>query len=156
MRTDVIVARSTLSTVAHYGVATVLLNLIWEFAQLPLFTFAPSISGRDVIIDVLFCTVGDAIIAQFSLLLAIGLFGLGRWPASRFGPVALSAIFFGLVYTGLSEWVNVNVRHAWAYSEWMPVLPGLGIGLSPLLQWLIVPVMGFAWIHYRARSHAGL
>jgi hypothetical protein len=35
---------------------------------------------------------------------------------------------------------------SWAYSDWMPVIPiaGLSIGLSPLLQWIVVPAAAFA------------
>jgi hypothetical protein len=38
------------------------------------------------------------------------------------------------------------VRASWAYSDWMPVIPiaGLSIGLSPLLQWIVVPAAAFA------------
>jgi len=31
-----------------------------------------------------------------------------------------------------------------AYSEIMPLVPSTGIGLSPLLQWLIIPSLAFA------------
>ena len=27
----------------------------------------------------------------------------------------------------------------WSYSPLMPVVPGLGVGLSPLVQWLVLP-----------------
>jgi hypothetical protein len=33
----------------------------------------------------------------------------------------------------------------------MPVLPFLGTGLTPLLQWLFVPGLAFAIIGYRYR-----
>src|SRR5713101_7282893 len=48
---------------------------------------------------------------------------------------------FGVAYTVFSEWRNVTVHSEWTYSDWMPVLSllGLKIGLSPLLQWAIVP-----------------
>jgi hypothetical protein len=52
---------------------------------------------------------------------------------------------FGIGYTVFSEWLNVVIRAAWAYSEWMPVIPLFGhkIGLSPLLQWIVVPAVAF-------------
>ena len=55
-------------------------------------------------------------------------------------------IAFGLAYTVFSEWLNVVVRAAWAYADWMPIIPiaGLRIGLSPLLQWIVVPGAAFA------------
>jgi hypothetical protein len=59
-------------------------------------------------------------------------------------PVGMLAIAFGLAYTGFSEWLNVYARRSWAYSDLMPVIPfaGYRIGLSPILQWILVP--GFA------------
>src|SRR6266446_4244315 len=36
----------------------------------------------------------------------------------------------------------VVVRH-WAYSPLMPVLPGLGVGVLPSLQWMLVSTAAF-------------
>ena len=44
----------------------------------------------------------------------------------------------GIAYTAGSEWYNVYEIGAWAYSPHMPLI--VGIGLAPLLQWLVVPV----------------
>ena len=43
----------------------------------------------------------------------------------------------GFGYTVLSEWYNTNVSKAWEYTSSMPTL--FGIGVTPLLQWLILP-----------------
>jgi len=75
-----------------------------------------------------------------------------RWPA--FGwRMAVSAIAFGVAYTILSEWLNVQIRRSWSYAAAMPVLPWLGTGLAPLLQWLVVPGLAFA-ITARQYRHA--
>jgi len=55
------------------------------------------------------------------------------------------AVLFGVSYTVFSEWLNIEVRQAWAYRDAMPVVPVLGAGLSPVLQWIIVPLAGFWW-----------
>jgi hypothetical protein len=52
----------------------------------------------------------------------------------------------GAAYTILSEWLNVEIRRSWSYTATMPVLPFLGTGLTPLLQWLIVPTLALAII----------
>jgi hypothetical protein len=57
--------------------------------------------------------------------------------------VMLAATILGLGYTVYSEWLNVNVRETWAYTAWMPRIPPLGTGLSPLLQWIVVPGLAF-------------
>jgi hypothetical protein len=49
-------------------------------------------------------------------------------------------------YTVFSEWLNIVVRASWDYSERMPVVSALGlrVGVSPLLQWIVVPSAAFA------------
>ena len=48
-------------------------------------------------------------------------------------------VVLGLGYTVFSEWYNVYRIGAWAYAEIMPRI--LGIGLTPLLQWVVVPIV---------------
>ena len=54
------------------------------------------------------------------------------------------AVAFGIAYTIYSEWLNTTVRQSWAHSPLMPVLPLIGTGLSPILQWLVVPSLTLA------------
>ena len=49
------------------------------------------------------------------------------------------ATAFGLIYTAYSEWVNVYQIGSWGYAPDMPLV--FGIGVSPLLQWLVVPLV---------------
>ena len=41
-------------------------------------------------------------------------------------------------FTAWSEWYNVYRAGNWAYAAGMPLI--LGIGVSPLLQWIVLPV----------------
>ena len=50
-----------------------------------------------------------------------------------------AVVLFGLGYTVYSEWINVEVRHTWAYSNPMPRVPPLGTGLSPCCSGLLFP-----------------
>lgn len=121
-------------------------NLVWETAQLPLYTIWRDGTARTLIVAVLHCTAGDLLIATAALVLSLAL--LGRdWPecSAAFRRVAVAAIVAGLGYTVFSEWLNIVVRQSWAYSELMPVIPGLGTGLSPVAQWLVVPSAAFWW-----------
>ena len=58
----------------------------------------------------------------------------------------------GLAYTVFSERLNIEVRRSWAYSDLMPVLPPVGTGLAPLLQWLVVPAAALWWASWAGRS----
>jgi hypothetical protein len=57
-----------------------------------------------------------------------------------------TAIALGVAYTVFSEWLNVQILRRWSYTTAMPVLPLIGIGLTPLLQWVVVPGLAFAII----------
>ena len=65
--------------------------------------------------------------------------------------MVFTAIALGAAYTVFSEWLNVEIRRSWSYAASMPVLPLLGTGLTPLLQWVIVPALSLAIIGYRYR-----
>lgn len=46
------------------------------------------------------------------------------------------------------EWGALHVLDRWQYAESMPQLPGLGVGVSPVLQMLMLPPIVFkisAW-----------
>lgn len=61
----------------------------------------------------------------------------------------MTTIIIGIGYTVYSEWVNTAVRKTWQYSNLMPTLPVLGTGLSPFIQWLIVPSIAFLAVRFR-------
>lgn len=134
-----------LSVLRRYFLAIALGNLIWEFAQLPLYTVWHQGTAREIVFAAVHCAGGDVLIAGVSLLAALMVVGAGRWPHARFRVVALAAILGGLAYTVFSEWLNTEIRGSWAYSEWMPTLPLIGAGLSPFAQWMIVPIVAFWW-----------
>jgi hypothetical protein len=120
-------------------------NLVWETLHLPLYTIWTTGTAREQAFAVVHCTLGDLLIALSALTLALVFAGDPDWPRQRFWQVAILTIAFGAGYTVFSEWLNVVVRASWAYSDRMPVITrfGLAIGLSPLLQWIVVPAAAF-------------
>ena len=140
------VASAWLLTLRLYLGLLLIGDLIWEALQLPLYTIWTTGTPWEQAFAVVHCTLGDLVIAACALTLALLLVGVPGWPRNRFWPVAILTVAFGLAYTVFSEWRNVVARASWAYSDWMPVIPiaGLSIGLSPLLQWIVVPAAAFA------------
>lgn len=122
-------------------------NLLWELGHMPLYTLWVGGTWGEIGYAVLHCTVGDVMIAGICLLLSLAIIGRSAWPRERFGAVALATILMTVSYTVFSEWLNTEVRGSWAYREAMPRLPGLGIGLSPILQWIVMPVVAFWWVN---------
>ena len=134
-----------LSLIRRYVLFLAAANLLWEALHMPLYTLWQTGTDREILLFGLHCTAGDILIGSSALLASLLLFGKAGWPRERFPTVALSTIALGLAYTSWSEWYNVYVRESWAYSRWMPLLPWLGIGLSPLAQWIVIPAAGFWW-----------
>lgn len=120
-------------------------NLIWEALHLPLYTIWRDGTAWEQTFAVLHCTLGDLMIALSTFFIALITVGHRSWPANRFWPVIGLAILLGVGYTIYSEWLNVSVRATWAYSDLMPVIPlgSLQVGLSPILQWIVIPAAAF-------------
>lgn len=116
------------------------MDLAWEIAQLPLYTIWRTAGAGYLVFAVIHCTTGDVIIAAASLLVALLLAGDRAWPWRGHRRVMTLAIVIGVAYTVFSEWLNVEIWESWAYSAWMPVIPLLGTGVSPVLQWIFVPL----------------
>ena len=120
-----------------WAVASFFLNLAWEIAQLPLFTIPSAQNTRQIAYAVAHCTAGDVAIAVVSFLIAAVALRDANWPASHPWRGVAIAIFSGVLYTAYAEWYNVYQAGYWAYSSSMPLL--FGIGVSPLLQWILIP-----------------
>lgn len=142
------VTHDWLAAIRRYLVASAIGNLVWEIAQMPLYTLWRSADGRTLLTAVLHCTAGDILIATASLLTSLVLLGVAAWPLAGRWRVAGATVLLGLAYTIYSEYLNTIIRQTWAYNELMPVLPGLGTGAAPLAQWLVVPVAAL-WIASR-------
>ncbi len=137
--------RPRVAVLCRYLAFVAAANLVWETVQLPLYTIWREGSPYDLVVAVAHCTAGDVLIAAVSLALAWLMVGRREWPAGRYGRVAAVAIVFGVVYTVFSEQYNVGVRATWAYSDLMPMVPFLDVGLSPVAQWIVIPIAGFLW-----------
>ena len=124
---------------AIWALLALLLNLPWEIAQLPLYEFSQSPSGTRLAYFVMHCTAGDAAIAVTNFLVTGFMLSNPNWPTARPWLGGVIVTFLGLTYTVFSEWHNVYQTGAWNYARTMPLISG--IGLSPLLQWLIIPVI---------------
>jgi hypothetical protein len=54
----------------------------------------------------------------------------------------------GIILTVAFEYYYTNITLRWTYSDLMPLVPPFGTGLSPLLQWLVIPPL-VVWLTRR-------
>ena len=130
-----------LATIGHF---------LWEAAQVPLYTLWRTGTRREIAFALIHCTGGDILITTVTLAAAAALVRAFGWRAFG-GRMVFTTLALGAAYTVFSEWLNVEIRRSWSYAASMPVVPFLGTGLTPLLQWLIVPGLSLAIIGYRYR-----
>jgi hypothetical protein len=120
-----------------WSALALVLNLTWEIAQVRLYTIWAAADGMSVAWALLHCSLGDVVIALAMFALAgIGLWR-GDWPESRPWTGGAIVMIGATAFTVWSEWYNVDHAGNWRYTASMPTM--FGIGLSPLLQWLILP-----------------
>jgi amino acid transporter len=113
------------------------LNLTWEIAQVRLYTIWAEADRLSVAWALLHCSLGDVLIALAMFALAGVVLRRADWPASRPWAGSAIAVIGAVTFTAWSEWYNVYRAGSWGYTASMPLI--FGIGLSPLLQWLILP-----------------
>jgi len=113
------------------------LNLVWEIGHISLYTLSREATPPVIAWSIIHCTVGDVLIAVGLFAFAAIVFRRVDWPMSHplFGSALV--VIAALVFTAQSEWYNVYRSGAWGYTSSMPTI--FGIGISPLLQWLILP-----------------
>jgi hypothetical protein len=135
----------------HYLIFVLAVNFVWEILQLPAFAYWRERGWRWIAFIVAIGTAGDIVIAATSLVLGLVVFDDEQWPerTASYWRVAIAASVFGPSYTTYSEWRHAVVLRHWSYSALMPVVPGLGIGVFPLLQWILIPPTAF---YYARRS----
>ncbi len=138
-----------LARLAVWSLLALALHFVWELAHLPLYTLWDEPDRWRVVRYVAHCVAGDVLIAAIVFLVAAFAFRDLDWPVHRPWRAGALAIALGLGFTAWSEWYNVYVLGAWAYRAAMPTLAG--IGLTPLLQWLIVPVAMILFVRHRGR-----
>jgi hypothetical protein len=113
------------------------LNLTWETVHVRLYTVWAAADGMSVTWALLHCSLGDVVIALAMFALAGIVLRRADWPASRPWTGGVIVVIGAMAYTAWSEWYNVYRAGNWGYTASMPMI--FGIGLSPLLQWIILP-----------------
>lgn len=112
-------------------------NYVWEMAQMPLYqdmSFAALSSW-------LLCfraSLGDGLIIVAIWALGALLYRRGRWFRPLQSGPALFLLASGALIAVVIE-LHALAAERWSYSEMMPIIPWLEVGLSPFVQLLLLP-----------------
>lgn len=113
-----------------------ILNLYWELAQLNLY--------KNAVYDIShisFCSLGsiaDAIMVTLIYLLFSMILKNEKWIENVHLYQISIMVILGAVGAVLSEKRHLSIG-TWEYSNLMPLIPILNVGLSPVLQFILLP-----------------
>lgn len=115
------------------------LNWPWEMLQMPAYAEMAGRTWRATALRCTVATLGDAAVT-------LGIWGVGSLAAGRLRGgwggrwnVLATGALSGALMAAAIEWTALGSGR-WSYTERMPIVPVLGVGLWPLLQLtLLVP-----------------
>lgn len=116
--------------------AALLLHLLWENAQAPLYAGYSSFSQHLPICSI--GAIGDVVIT----LLVFGLMWLIKKDIPRTASDFLALAVIGFVIAVGIEW-RALLFGRWSYTDAMPIIPWLNVGLTPIIQMTILLPLSF-------------
>jgi hypothetical protein len=123
------------------------LNFFWEVVQTYFYTLKDS-PFRAMLYGWIHCTLSDVVITLGAFWF-IGILNHSRkWFLTLNTVNLIGFVMIGIFYTLFSEWLNVHIIKSWAYSDLMPIIPWMKVGLTPLLQWMIIPPLAILVVRH--------
>ena len=123
-----------------FALFTFLFNFAWEILQAPLFDPMAVLSHWQATLVCLKATFGDVGIALASFAAGALVDKAWSWFVGPSQRAFVAYLATGVLITIAFEWYAVYWAGRWSYSEMMPIIPLLRVGLSPVLQWFALPV----------------
>ena len=133
----------------NFFVFAVLLNFPWEFLQVPLFEGMAEAKHWGAIRICTRAALGDGVIVLIAYWSTAALWRDRWWFRAPKRVQICAFIAVGLAITFVLEQIATRSYHpawGWRYSEMMHVV--LGVGLTPILQWILLPPL-ILWLALR-------
>ncbi len=125
-------------------VVAVIVNYPWELAQSGL--FAQTVDRGVPWWHCFVASLGDGVLVCVIYACGWAMFRRADWfKRPRPAQYALMLTSGGLIGV-VVEWVAVHLAHRWSYTSAMPLLPVLYIGVVPVLQMLVLPLVVFRMV----------
>jgi hypothetical protein len=124
-----------------------LLSFAWEVLQAPFFQGMTEARHGDAVRLCTLATLGDVAIMLVNFWIVAGVRSGRRWV---FHPTAAQVAGFtglGLASAVLIEILATQVWQRWSYSDAMPTIPVLEVGLVPLFMWAVPPPVLVWFVH---------
>ena len=115
-----------------------LLNVAWEILQIPLFK-----GGVYEWQHILFCVLASVADVIMVLLIYFGfafIYKNALWVNKLKAKRLILLILTGFAGAVLTEVWQLSIG-TWSYSSAMPLIPVVDVGLSPVLQFMILPIL---------------
>ncbi len=125
-----------------------LLHFPWEMLQVPLYAQLPDTTHWQGIRTCLSATIGDAAIALLAFWCAALAVRSRQWFRWRNRAAFMVYLCVGLLATVVLERRATGSAQRWVYATTMPIVPLLGVGAAPIVQWLVLPPV-LLWITRR-------
>ncbi len=141
---------SPLSILVWVFAVAVGVNYFWEIGQG--FLFEGMNSWENIWWHCFVASLGDGIILW--IIYAAG-WVVFRRPDWFFDPQVkgyILMLIIGLIIAVVVEWVAVHMLQRWSYAKAMPVIPVLNIGITPILQMLLLPPIIFYVVAARFKA----
>ncbi len=125
----------------HISIFAFLLNFVWELLQMPLFAGFADFPYYQTILHCTKATLGDVVISLVAFAGACLITRSRMWIISMNSSGVVAFLAIGLVITIVFELLATGPLNRWEYGELMPMIPVLGVGVSPVAQWVILPLL---------------
>ncbi len=125
----------------YISIFAFLINLFWEVSHSLLYETITDMVVREYVPRILQASIGDIIMV---LIIFLGVSGINKsfnWRINNIKNVLLSiifGIFIAVVFEFYAQYTN-----RFTYNPSMPVIPLVNVGLTPVLQIVITPLIVF-------------
>jgi len=117
------------------------LNYLWEMLQMP-FYVGMSFSDLQSWLMCARASLGDVVIVLFIFILGRLIFKSWDWVYHLNLRKIIYLIFIGFSIAIVIELISLKY-HRWAYSEMMPVIPKIDVGIIPVIQMILLPYLTY-------------